>query len=224
MKVALVIAVVFGLVALVAMLVPVRMRLTLKGRGEFGDTWVLAGGLEFLKFTVTVAAAHAADSLLQIHFFNWRVLLRRSSPKTTPSGEDARLDQAAGKLMSWQKNLEQRFDRGQLWRFVLGLRRHVRLRSFRGHLRYSTPNVAFTGVMSGALYAVAGLVAPVGQFAVVPEWEDVARADGDIDLVVWLWPARAAVSTAWFVIKNIRMRETAEPGAGAEAQAVPAQS
>jgi hypothetical protein len=208
----------------VALLVPLRLRLTLKGRGQYGDTWVLAGGLECLKFTVTVAAAHATDSLLQIHFFNWRVLMRRSSPKRAPSGEDRRLDEAVGKLVGWEKDLGKRFDRRELWRFVLGLRRHARLKSFQGHFRYCTPNVAFTGMSSGALYAIAGLVAHVGQFVVVPEWDDEARADGDIDLVVKLWPVRAAVSTAWFVMKNIRMREPIEPGAGAEAQAVPAQS
>ena len=224
MKVALVMAVVFGVLALVALLMPVRLRMTLKGRGRYGDTWVIAGGLECLKFTVTVAAAHAADSLLQIHFFNWRVLMRRSSPKRASTGEDVRLDEAVGKLIGWRKTLEQRFDPAQLRRFVLGLRRHARLRSFQGHLRYSTPNVAFTGVTSGALYAIAGLVSHIGQLVVVPEWDDEARADGDIDLVVWLWPVRAAVCTAWFVMKNIRLRETVEPGAGADAQAVPAQS
>jgi hypothetical protein len=221
MKVALVIVAALALIALVVMLLPLRLRMTLKGRGQYGDTWVIAGGLEFLKFTVTVAAAHATDRILQVHWFNWRVLLRRSSPKE-PKGPELTLDQMIERVMTLRKSLEKRFDRDRLWRFVFGLRRHVRLRSFQGHLYYSTPDVAWTGMSSGILYAIAGLVSPFGQFAVVPEWEDVASARGDLDLVVRLWPARAAAATAWFVARNIRLREPVEVSANTEPPPLPA--
>ena len=116
--------------------------------------------------------------------------------------------------------LNKRFDRGQLGRYVIGLRRYVRLQHCRGHLVYATPDVAFTGMLSGALYFVAGLLSPVGSFTVTPEWEDVLRAQGDIDVAVKVWPLRAVADIAWFVARNMRKR--ALPAAPAVVQ--PAQS
>jgi hypothetical protein len=223
MKLALGIVVVLGLIALLAVLLPVRVRATLKGRGQFGDTWVIAGGLELLKFTVSVAAAHATERILQVHFFSWRVLTRRWSPE---QGEkpDAELGELFDKLKVARGKLERYFDRDQVWRFVLGLRRYARVKRFEGNLTYCTPDVALTGVLSGALYAIAGLAAPIGSFAIVPEWEDVARARGEVDLVVRLQPGRAVVATAWFVMKNIRLRERAAAETQVAARALPAQS
>jgi hypothetical protein len=223
MKVALVIAAVFGLIAFLAVIMPVRLRLTLKGRGQFGDTWVVAGGLECLGFTVTVAAAHAAQGMLQVHLFNRRLLLRRSRPIESTE-QDTRPSQTMQSIMDWRATLEKRFDRDLLLRFVLGLRQHASIKSFNGHFKYCTPNVAWTGMLSGVLYAIAGLVSPVGQFVIIPEWDDYARAEGDVDMVVRLWPGKAAVAIAWFVTRNIRMLDTVEAESGVEAEAVPAKS
>jgi hypothetical protein len=223
MKVALIVMAVLGLAALVAALMPVRVRMTLKGRGQFGDTWVIAGGLECLKFTISIAAAHATDRILQVHFFGKRLLVKRFAPATA-AAVDHDLSHVIESIRKAGKVLDKRFDREQLLSFVLGLRRYVRLETLRGNLTYCTPDVALTGMLSGVLYAIAGLASPIGQMSVVPEWEDVARANGDIDAVIRLSPGRAAAAVAWFVVNNIRLRESSDVGAQAQARALPAQS
>lgn len=223
MKIALIVVGLLGLIAMLAMLIPVRVRATLKGRGQYGDTWVLAGGLEFLKLTVTVAAAHASDGLLQVHFWRWRLLMKQWSLERV-IGPELSFDELMKKLEAGRKLLERRFDWDQLRRFVLGMRRYMRMTSLKGNLKYCTPDVAVTGVISGALYAIAGLLSPAGELAIVPEWEDVARAQGDISVVFRLWPGRAAAATAWFVMRNMRLREPAGEQAQAASQALPAQS
>jgi len=223
MKVALIVMAMLGLAAVVVVLMPVRLRMTLKGRGQFGDTWVIAGGLECFKFTISVAAAHATDRILQVHFFGWRVLVKRFEPSSQDT-VDHDLSKVIDRIKKAAKYIDKRFGREQLLSFVLGLRRHVRLKTLRGNLVYCTPDVALTGMLSGVLYAFAGLASPVGQLNVIPEWEDVARAHGDIDLVIRLYPGRAVAAIAWFMIKNIRLRKTPDAGAQAQARALPAQS
>lgn len=207
MKIALIVVAVLGAVAaLLAVLLPVRVRMTSKGRGQFGDTWVIAGGLELLLVTVSFVAAHAAPSMVQVHVAGRRVWVRRGTARE-PSGPPMTLERIVEKAERAWAELNRRFDREQLGRFVIGLRRHVRLQHCRGQLVYATPDVAVTGMLSGALYFVAGLLSPLGSFAVTPEWEDVLRVQGDIDIAVKVWPVRAAADIAWFVAKNMRRRE-----------------
>jgi len=206
MKIALiVVAALVALAAVLAVVVPLRVRLTAKGRGQFGDTWVIAGGLELFLITVSFAAAHAAPSLVQVHVAGRRVWVRRRTGAETPE-EPASHASLVDKAKRVWAEIDQRFDRKLLASFVLGLRRHLRLEHCRGQLAYATPDVAFTGMLSGALYFVAGLLSPVGSFTVTPEWEDVLRAQGDIDVAVKVWPLRAIADIAWFVARNMRKR------------------
>jgi len=196
--------------AILAVLLPLRIRVTTKGRGQFGDTWVIAGGLELFLMTVSFAAAHAAPSMVQVHVAGRRVWIRRGGTQRPPAGPPMSLERLVEKAERAWAELNKRFDRDQLWRYVIGLRRYVRLKHCRGHLVYATPDVAVTGMLSGALYFVAGLLSPLGTFAVTPEWEDVLRVQGDIDIAVKVWPVRAAADIAWFVTRNMRSRDEVE--------------
>lgn len=208
MKIALIVVAVFvATAAVLAVLLPLRVRVTTKGRGQFGDTWVIAGGLELFLLTVSFAAAHAAPSMVQVHLAGRRIWARRGGTPRPPAGPPMTLERLAEKAKRAWAGLNKHFDRAQLGRYVIGLRRYVRLQHCRGHLVYATPDVAVTGMLSGALYFVAGLLSPLGTFAVTPEWEDVLRVQGDIDIAVKVWPVRAAADIAWFVTKNMRRRE-----------------
>lgn len=222
MEIALIVAVVLvAAAAVLAVVLPLRIRVTTKGRGQFGDTWVIAGGIELFLVTISFAAAHAAPSVIQVHIGKRRVWSRRGGTPREPSGPPMTLERLVDKAQRAWAELNRRFDREQLGRYVLGLRRYVRLQHCRGHLVYATPDVAVTGMLSGALYFVAGLLSPLGRFAVTPEWEDVLRAQGDIDIAVKVWPVRAAANIAWFVARNMRRREDL---AAAPAATLPAQT
>jgi hypothetical protein len=199
----LVLAVSLTACALAAILLPLRVRVTAKGRGTYGDTWVLAAGVECWPVTLSVAAAHAAERVLQLHVGSRPILRRTSLQPAQPAKPEASTTQRLQFLRAW---IQRHFDLGDLIDFTVRLTRYVRLKCCRGRLIYSTPDVSVTGMLSGLLYVVTGLLSPLGQFEITPEWDSVARAEGDFDLVVRFWPVQIAVATVLFVIRNVRLR------------------
>jgi len=194
---------------------PIVLHITAKARGEWGKTWVIATGLEWLWLTISVAAATGTDSVLQIHLFGRKVLHR--SPifqrKKRPQPERRELQPSEPLTLEDLKRLRARIERwfalGDLLRFVVGLRQHFKVHKLEARLIYSTPDVALTGALSGAMYTLAGLLSPFGRFLVEPEWDAVARGDGSIDTTFRLFPGKAVCSVVWFIIRKIRLRKPA---------------
>jgi hypothetical protein len=207
------------LCVVLAVVLPVRLRLTVRGAGQLGTTWAIASGVQLLFLTVSVAAAHGALSVLQVHAFGRQVLRRspilgrgRKPPPVAPS-EPPVASKPFGwnDLVAYKEKIERWFDLDRLFDFACGLRRRVRLAAFDGSLSYATSDLAFTGLLSGLLYALAGLVSPIGRFQVVPEWETVDRMQGDLHMVIAMWPLRVLIDTVVFVVKNIKVRKPRVP-------------
>jgi hypothetical protein len=192
-----------------AMLAPVALRISVKGRGEWGKSWVVAAGIECWLLTVSVALAHEADSVVQLHLGGLR--LARRSPIVRPAASGARVEPRRRTTLEDAKALRSRverwFDLDALWQFVRDLRRRARLTKLEGRLKYATPDLAWTGMISGVLYMTAGLASPLGTLQVEPEWEESARAEADLDVAFKLWPGRALWDAVVFVVKNVKLRE-----------------
>lgn len=191
--------------------VPVRLRVKAKGHGELGKAWAFAVGAEFWVVRFTMAAAHGVDGVLQLHVAQKRVvhlspIRKRKLPAPAPAPDDA---QAA--LRVWRARLakvERWFELDQVVAFLVRQLAHVRVHHLEGNLVYSTPDVAYTGMICGVLYSMAGLMAPFGQLRVEPKWDDVASAQGDIDLAFRVWPGRILLNAMMFTMRNIKLRDS----------------
>jgi hypothetical protein len=206
----------FFAAAIVAVVwMPIVLHITAKARGEWGKTWVVASGFEWLWLTISIATATGIDSVLQIHLAGRKILHRSPIFRRKDHLPSEALEAEPVKPLTLEdlKQLRARIERWfaleDLLRLVVGLRRHVKISKLEAKLIYSTPDVALTGVISGALYTLAGLLSPFGRFMVEPDWDAVARGDGNIDTTFRLYPGRAVCAVVWFVIRKIRLRKPA---------------
>jgi len=198
---------------------PLRFELSAKGQGEFGKLWAIAIGVRVLFITISFAAAQSCDSILQLHLFGTRVF-RLSPVGGKPAKEDeSKLTFSEIKTMAVRGHdaIERWFGLDNLLLFVIDLRHRVRLERFNGNLSYATPDVAVTGMLAGALFTLAGLLTPFGDFRVEPQWVDVAKASGKFDVAFKVYPGRMALDAVIFVFANIKLRRRPQ------SQIVPAQ-
>ncbi len=197
-------------VCVAATFVPVRIELTLNGRGEFGKLWAFAAGMRLWFINVAYADALGIDNVLQVYIFSRRLFM--ISPVggkhvQKPDEEKMSLGELMDKLLRWRDGVQRWVDPNDLLLFIVSLRRHVRMERFNGRLAYATPDVAITGMISGSLYTIAGLMAPFGTFTVEPQWVDVAKADCNMGVTCKIYPLRVILSAFTFTLKNIKLRQ-----------------
>ena len=194
--------------ALIVMIRPWRLRLSVKGRGEFGKSWVIAAGVQVGYISASIADAHGADSVFQVHVLGQRVYHASPAIQKVADAIEDEIPDLDEKVPRLRKRVERWFDLGDLLRyFVLDLRRQIHMDRFDGRLVYSTPDVALTGIISGQLYTIAGLLSPFGSFRVEPQWVDVAKIEGNMTLAFRFSPAGIVLSALVFTYKNIKLRQ-----------------
>ncbi|MFW5739003.1 MAG: hypothetical protein ACOC1F_01410 [Myxococcota bacterium] len=213
--VALAIGLSFVAAFVVAMFIPLRLALTAKGHGEFGKFWAFAAGGQLWFVTVSYANALGIDSIIQVHVFNRRVVhissLRRKLKEEVDERKPTSFAELKEKWRRLREKIERRLELKDVLRFVVGLLRQVRMERFQGKFSYATPDVALTGVLSGSLFTLAGLLAPFGVLRVEPQWVDVAKAAGNFDVAFRFYPARMVLFATVFAIKNIKLRQRTRP-------------
>ena len=206
----------WALVVLVAMVteLPLRIHMTLRGKGEWGQLWVIAAGVQVAGVTISYAAASEIDSVLQVHVFGLRVLrkspVRFKKSEKKESAKERSLDDWMQEAKSLRARIERWIELDDLLSGALGLRSYVKVPRLEGMVGYATPDYATTGMLLGVLYSVAGLFVPLGRLQVEPIWEQRATVHGDMKLEVRLWPVRAIAYLLLFAAKNVnfRRRET----------------
>lgn len=202
------------LVAVIApAVIPVRLALSAKGHGEFGKYGAFALGARLWFVTFAYADALGADSLFQVLVFGQRVIHISPVGKRVVKDDEHKmsLKELLEKAPIWRDKVERWIDLGDVLRFVVDLRHHIRMERLNGRLSYATPDVAVTGMISGSLFTMAGLLAPFGVFLVEPQWVDVAKAAGNLDVVFRFYPTRIVLYAIVFAFKNIKLRQRETP-------------
>jgi hypothetical protein len=202
---------------LIVLIRPWHLRLSVKGRGEFGKFWVIALGAELGYVTATFADAHGIDSVFQVHVFGRRVFHASPAMQKVADVIEDEIPDLDKKMPRLRKRVERWFDLGDLLRYVvIDLRRQIRMDRLNGRLVYSTPDVALTGILSGQLYTIAGLLSPFGSLVVEPQWVDVAKIEGNISLAFRFSPAGVLLNALVFTFKKIKLRQRQADAAPAE--------
>lgn len=192
-----------GAVVLVLVFVPLRLRLSLQGQGDPSGAWALAGGVQMGPVSLSGAAAHGVSPRGQLHVFGKRVLQlpRNEEPaKAKRAQESAEEEKKSDGVYA---RLSRRIDPLELALFVVNERKRVKLGHLDLELDYSFEDVALTGKILGAVYALSGMFPGRVRIQQNVSWESVDRARGAMTSELELWPGLAVLDAAGFLLQKL---------------------
>jgi hypothetical protein len=192
-----------------ALFVPIRLRLRFQGRGDPSGTWALAGAAQVGPVIASAVAARGVTPTLRVHAFG-RSLYERTLPqllekKERPDEEEpealaTRLDRLLARL----GRVHRRLPAENVLAFLVYERRRIRIELVELDLDYSFADVATTGKLLGAIYAVSALLPPQVIIRQNPSWEFEDRGEIAASSVIVVWPGLVFVDSVRFLVRNGR--------------------
>jgi hypothetical protein len=186
---------------LIALLVPAKLVVSAQGRGDPSGAWALAAGAQLGPFVASGVGARGVTPRIELRLFGRKLwgeeLGGHGESETRP------LDRARKRYAG----VERWFDVDTFGLWLLDERRRVRIEQMVLELRYSFQDVALTGKMLGAVYVLSGLLPPPIELRQEVSWESVDRASAALDARIKLRPGLILVDSAWFVLRNVKLRK-----------------
>lgn len=204
--------------ALLAVCAALRTELNARGQGAPDGAWVVAGALGFGPCTLSLVGARGAPLRVEFHLWGRRWPITRRAPRHPKSDEAAHehpqdppapIEAAARRLRA--------FGLGplELLELVLTEKRYLEWERLLVELTYGFQDVALTGRIAGALYAIAGALPEKFQLRQQPIWEANERWEGSVEGSLRIWPGLVLFSVLWYMIrrKAARFGRTRRPPA-----------
>lgn len=200
-------------VSCVLVLLPIRLQLSVQGRGEPGGAWAVAGGAQIGPALASGVAARGVTPRYEVRVFG-RTLLPRAKKEDDEAERDEaeeetdaleRAREGLERAKDGYRRFERWLDPGDLLVFLVQERRRIQVESLDLDLDYSFRDIVTTGKLLGAIYALAGAMPPVVSIRQRASWE----AEDRFELVgagkIRIFPGLIVVDTLWFVIRNLRL-------------------
>ena len=222
MSTILIVALCAALVGVGLLLLPLRLRFSLQARGEPSGFWALAGGVQLGPLAASGVAAKGLDAQLALHAFGRKLWGKKlaelgareaepEEPEAEPEPEPAGLSQMAERYRS----LERWLDPTDLLLFVAGERRRIQLEPTVVDLEYGFRDIALTGKLLGAIYALSAMLPAPLIVRQTPSWESLDRASLAGSGSIRFWPGLLVVDAAWYLIRNVKIRRRDSAARGA---------
>lgn len=208
MSTLLLVAVVAALVGVGLALMPLTLRFSLQARGEPNGFWALGGGVQLGPLAGSGVAAKGVPAQLALHAFGkklWGRKLAELGAERPEPGEPAE-PPAKTKLRERYSKLERWFDPVDLFFFLVSERRRIELLPTIVDLEYGFRDIATTGKLLGAIYAIAPLLPAPLRVRQSPAWESLDRAALTSSGAIRVWPGLLVVDAAWYLIRNVKVR------------------
>lgn len=204
------------LIGVVLVLLPIRLHLSLQGRGDPSGMWMLAGGGQIGPLALSGVGAQGVKPTAQLHLFGrqlWQRALLEPAEKKKQKREPERgtvetVQNGYARLSRW-------FDPLDLAVFIVSERRRVRVELLEVDLEYSFEDVALTGKVLGAFYVIGGMLPPPIVIRQTPSWESVDRAEVALQGKIRIRPGLVLLDSAIYLITNLRVRRRKPPARGA---------
>ncbi len=196
-------AIVFVVAALVA-IIPVTIRISLRGRGDSEGMWSAAGGLQVGPASVTGVRARGVPARMSLHLLGWQVFSKaversKASSKAKSKRKRAKKRRAA-KARPFSEQLATWTPRSADLTFLTRCLRWVHYDHIRGRLEYALDDVVLAGRIYAAL-TVAGAWTPPGvRFSYYCDWMGLERVDADLSGQCKVWPLPILATGAWWWI------------------------
>jgi len=187
-------------------LLPVRLHLTLQGRGDPSGAWTLAGGGQIGPVALSALGARGATATAQLHLFGKQLWQRPLLERKEGQRDEDEAERVRRGLRERYARLERWFDPLGLLLFIVGQGRRVRVELLEIDLDYSFEDVALTGKVLGAFYMLGGVLPPPIVIRQTPRWESLDRAGIVLIGKIRLRPGLVVVDSAIYVIRNLRIR------------------
>jgi hypothetical protein len=203
-------------------LMPVRLRLELQGRGDPDGNWALAGGGQLGPLAVSGVAARGITAVAQMHVFGRRIWQRpvRELVQAKPADRKQEperaepLERARAELRAMGRRyaqLERWLDPLDLLLYAAGEQRRIRIERIDLDLGYSFEDVALTGKVMAAVYVLNGALPPRFVVRQRVSWESQDRAELAFCGRIKLWPGLLLIDTAVYVLRNVKLRKAKMP-------------
>ncbi len=171
----------------------------------------MGGGGRLGPFAVSAVAARGIAPRVQLHVLGRAVWRRTLAPQRAGEQEA----EGSGLRAQWQQ-LQARHARFTRWLdpaqalgFVLAERRRAHVERLGAHLEYSFADIATTGKLMGAIYALSGVLPPPARLTQVVSWEAEDRASLKLAASARVWPLLVLLDALWFALRNLRWRKPA---------------
>ncbi len=189
--------------AVVCVLAPLRVEVSAQGRGEPSGAWALAGGVEVGPLAMTALGAQGVEASVQVFAFG-RQLWKR--PLGVLFARERDPEKSGPPLAERWRSFERWLDPVETLGFVLSERRRVRVVRLEADLRYSFADIALTGKLLGALYALGALLPPQVVLRQAPSWESLDRGSLALSGRIKVWPGLLFLDTLSWLARHLRFR------------------
>ncbi len=204
------------LIGVVLVLLPVRLHLSLQGRGDPSGTWMLAGGGQIGPLALSALGARGVTPTAQLHLFGRQLWKRKISELGKNEEPEDKPERAVvTSVRARYAQLERWFDPLDIGLFIVSEHRRVRVELLEVDLDYSFEDVALTGKVLGAFYVLGGVLPPPIVIRQTPSWESVDQAHIALVGKIRIRPGLVVLDSAIYVIRNLRIRKRKPPARGA---------
>lgn len=192
--------VVTGLV--VGTLIPWRLGLALRARGDAQGAWAVAGGAELLAFAATGAAARGTPMIVELRAFG-RSLLRRLFPPDGPPPPPKAPAKPEPKvsLVERYRRLSRVADPVDLLIFLVSERRRLSVRDVEASVCLGLADAALAGEIAGVLMVISALSSPFGRLDHQIDWSGREHVEASLSLSLRFSPALLVWDTARFLAR-----------------------
>jgi hypothetical protein len=204
--------------ALIMFTRPWRLSIALRAEGRPDGSWAIAGGVQGMRCSASVAAARGVEPVVDLRVLGRRVWSGRGGADVSANAAPRRSDERGKRrwLAAYRdrgRRLGRWFDPISLAAFLLGESRRFAIRDLEGSVRFGLHDVALAGQISGALSALSALSAPFGRFDHEVDWSMNEHLDANLSLTIHFTPARLAWDFIRFAARSIKILPSPRPRA-----------
>lgn len=175
-------------------LVAVEIEFNAQGVGEASGAWAAAFGVACAGVVVSGVCARQQAIKFDVRFLRWKVDLARLTRRRTRRPK-APVRQRPGGGIRAHFDLSEALD--------LGLRelRRVEVVRVDAALSYGFRDIALTGRLAGALYALSGILPAAVHFEQTVRWDGGERWEASASGRIALSPGRVLFDALWFMLR-----------------------
>jgi hypothetical protein len=189
-------------VAALAACAALRSQFNARGHGAPDGSWIIAGALALGPCTFSLVSGQGAPLRLDFHFWGRRwPLAHRASPPATSAEKPEKVELPGGPAAWWPLRT---FGLSPLELVELALNegRYLEWERLVVDLAYGFQDVALTGRVAGALYALAGALPDRFVIRQRPIWEAGERWEASVEGSLRIWPGLVLFSVLWYIIRR----------------------